>query len=77
MRQNVTLSLDARTLQQARELAAKRHLSIGNLLAENLEKQVSGATVYEQEKRQALAWLTQPPLDLGGSYLSRDETHAR
>jgi len=77
MRQNITLSLDADTLQQARELAAQRHLSISGLLAENLEKQVSGASAYEQAKRQALAWLTQTPLDLCGSYLNRDETHAR
>ena len=77
MRQNITVSLDAGTIQHARELAALRHLSISGLLAENLEKQVSRASNYEQAKRQALVWLAQVPLDLGGAYLSRDDAHAR
>ena len=77
MRQNITVSLKPDILQHARELAAQRHLSVSGLLAETLEHQVSGESDYAQAKRQALEWFAQTPLDLGGSYLSREETHAR
>ncbi len=77
MRQNITVSLDEDIIQQARELAAQRHLSISGLLAESLSKQVASNNDYQQAKRHALAMLEQPQLDLGGDYLSREQAHAR
>lgn len=77
MRQNITLSLDSATLQQARELAARRHVSISKLLAEDLKGQVARSNDYEQAKRQALNFLAQTAFNLGGEYLSREDAHAR
>jgi len=77
MKQNITLSLDAQTLHHARQLAARRKLSVSKLLAQDLAQQVETDQRYEQAKRQALAWLAHAPLHLGGRYLDREETHAR
>ena len=77
MKQNITLSLDADTLQRARELAAKQNLSVSKFLAADLVKQVDQDVRYQQAKRQAIGWLQDSALELGGQYLSRDETHDR
>lgn len=77
MKQNITLSLDEQTLQHARQLAARRKLSVSRLLAEDLARQVAADQNYEQARRQAMAWLSEPPLVFGGVYLSRDSTHER
>ena len=77
MKQNITLSLDEQTWQHARVLAAKKKLSVSRLLAEDLAEQVEQNRQYEQAKRQALAWLAEPRLHLGGVYLSREATHER
>ena len=77
MKQNITLSLDATTLKQAKLLAAGRNLSISKLLAEDLAKHVVTDRRFEQAKRQALAWLKNGVLDIGGKYLGRDSTHER
>lgn len=77
MKQNITVSLDAVTLQRARQLAAQRNLSVSKLLAADLAEQVDSQRHYEQGKRQALAWLKGGYLELGGQYLSRNDAHAR
>lgn len=77
MKQNITLSLDSETLQQARELAAGRKLSISRLLAQDLSQQVEAERHYQQAQRQALAWLNGGGLELGGDYLTRDAAHER
>jgi hypothetical protein len=78
MKQNITLSLDEQTLHQARQLAARRKLSVSKLLAEDIARQVQADQRYEQAKRQALAWLAQAPLlQLGGRYLDREAAHER
>jgi hypothetical protein len=77
MKQNITVSLDAVTLQHARQLAAQRNLSVSKLLAADLAEQVDSQRHYEQGKRQALAWLKGGELELGGRYLSRDDAHER
>jgi hypothetical protein len=77
MKQNITLSLDEQTLHQARQLAARRKLSVSKLLAEDLAQQVQADQRYEQAKRIALAWLAQAPLTLEGRYLDRESTHER
>ena len=77
MKQNITLSLDEKTLHQARQLAARRKLSVSKLLAEDLAQQVQADQRYQQAKRQALAWLAQAPLNFDGRYLDREEAHER
>ena len=77
MKQNITLSLDADTLQRARELAARHKLSVSRFLAADLAEQVASDLHYQQAKRQAIGWLQDSALELGGSYLSRDDAHER
>lgn len=77
MKQNITVSLDAVTLQRAKQLAARRSLSVSKLLAADLAEQVDSQRHYEQGKRQALAWLKGGELELGSQYLSRDAAHER
>lgn len=77
MKQNITLSLDAGTLQRARELAARQNVSVSRFLAADLAEQVDSDLRYQQAKRQAIGWLQDSALELGGQYLSRDDAHAR
>lgn len=49
MKQNITVSLDAVTLQRAKALAAQRNLSVSKLLAADLAEQVDSRRHYEQE----------------------------
>ena len=77
MKQNITLSLDAGTLQRARELAARQNVSVSRFLAADLAEQVESDLHYQQAKRQAIGWLEDSALELGGQYLSRDEAHER
>ena len=77
MKQNITLSLDAGTLQRARELADRKNLSVSRFLAADLAEQVDKDLHYQQAKRQAIGWLEDSALELGGQYLSRDEAHER
>lgn len=77
MKQNITLSLDAGTLQRARELAARQNLSVSRFLTADLAEQVDKDLHYQQAKRQAIGWLEDSALELGGQYLSRDEAHER
>jgi uncharacterized protein (DUF2126 family) len=77
MKQNITLSMEADLLRQAKQLAAQRHLSLSKLLAEDLATQVSQAQQYEQAKQQALAWLEQK-FPLGGEGVkNREALHDR
>ena len=77
MRQNITVSLDQDTLQLARELAARRNLSVSKLLAADLSEQVDADRHYDQARRQAQAWLNDAALDLGNDYLPRQAAHDR
>lgn len=76
MKQNITISVDETTLKRARQLAAKRNLSVSRLLAEDLAERVGESRRYRQARRQALAWLD-AGLDLGSRYLTRDQAHER
>lgn len=77
MKQNITLSLETELLQQARVMAAKRHLSVSKLLAEDLAARVSEVERYEQARQQALAWLERK-FPLGGQGIkNRDALHDR
>ena len=77
MRQNITISLDRRTLRKAKVLAAKRGTSISGLLAGQIETLIGEDEAYERAERQALALLDQG-FHLGGVIrASRDELHER
>lgn len=77
MKQNITVSLDSTTLQRAKQLAARRNLSVSKLLATDLAEQVEADLRYDQARRQAMAWLKEGEFDLGGDYLSREAVHER
>lgn len=76
-KQNVTISLDRRLVQQARVLAAKRSTSISSLLAQQVAFLVGEEETYERAQRQALTLLDEG-FHLGGAIrVSRDELHER
>ncbi len=76
-KQNVTISLDRRTIQKAKILAARRSTSISGLLARQVEVLVGEEEVYEQAERQALA-LLERGFHMGGVIRAdRDELHER
>lgn len=77
MKQNITLAMESDLLRQAKQLAARRHLSLSKLLAEDLALQVGQAQQYEQSKQQALAWLERK-FPLGGEGVKdREALHDR
>jgi len=77
MKQNVTVSLEQRTIRKAKILAAKRGTSISRLLAGQIEALVGEDEAYERAERQALA-LLDSGFHLGGRITaSRDELHER
>jgi len=74
---NVTLSVEADLLREAKVLAAQRGTSVSRLLADELEKLVRQDKAYETAKRRALARLDKG-YDLGWTPpASRDELHER
>ena len=76
-KQNVTISLDRRTIQKAKILAARRATSISGLLSRQIEILVGEEEAYERAERQAMALLEQG-FHLGGAArVSRDELHER
>ena len=76
-KQNVTISLDRKTIQKAKILAARRSTSISGLLAHQIEILVGEEEAYERAERQAITWLDQG-FHLGGVIrVSRDELHER
>jgi hypothetical protein len=76
-KQNLTISLDRKTIRMAKILAARRSTSISGLLARQIEILVGEEEVYERAERQALSLLEQG-FHLGGVIrASRDEWHER
>lgn len=76
-KQNVTVSLDRKTIQKAKILAARRSTSISGLLAQQIEILVGEEEAYERAERQAMTLLDQG-FHLGGVIrVSRDELHER
>ena len=64
-KQNVTISLDRKTIQKAKILAARRSTSISGLLAHQIEILVGEEEAYERAERQAMTLLDQG-FHLGG-----------
>ena len=76
-KQNLTITLDRRTIRKAKLLAARRSMSIGKLVACQIEAIVGEDEAYKRAKRHALAMLRQG-FHLGGKIkTSRDELHER
>ncbi|MGH9375279.1 MAG: hypothetical protein ACRD1J_03840 [Terriglobia bacterium] len=76
-KQNVTISLDRRTIHKAKVIAARRSTSISGLLAHQIEILVGEEEAYERAERQAITLLDQG-FHLGGAIrASRDELHER
>ncbi len=66
MRTNITLSLEADLIREARVLAARRGLSVSRMLAQQLEELVRQDMDYEAAMRRALDRL-ETGFDLGWS----------
>jgi len=76
-KQNVTISLDRKTIQKAKVFAARRSTSISGLLARQVEVLVGEEEAYERAERQATTLLDQG-FHLGGVIrVGRDELHER
>ena len=76
-KQNVTISLDRKTIQKAKVFAARRSTSISGLLARQIEVLVGEEEAYERAERQAMTLLDQG-FHLGGVIrVGRDELHER
>jgi len=72
-KQNVTVSLNVRTIQKAKLLAARRSTSISGLLEEQIEALVGQDEAYESARRRAVDLMNRG-LHLGGSALPPRET---
>src|SRR5258708_28928549 len=76
-KQNVTISLDRKTIQKAKVFAARRSTSISGLLARQIEVLVGEEEAYERAERQARTLLDHG-FHLGGLIpVGRDEVHER
>jgi hypothetical protein len=75
-KQNLTISLDRKTIQKAKVVAARRSMSISGLLADQIEILVGEEEAYQRAERQAITLLDRG-LNLGAMRASRDELHER
>jgi hypothetical protein len=76
-KQNLTVSLDRRTIQKAKIIAARESTSISELVSRQIDTLVSKDDDYERAKRRAFELLDQG-FDLGGEIrVTRDELHER
>ena len=76
-KQNLTISLDRKTIQKAKILAARRSASISGLVAHQIEILVGEEEAYERAERRAMTLLDQG-FHLGGVIrIVRDELHER
>jgi len=76
-KQNITVSLDRKTIQKAKIIAAQRLTSISGLLAQQIETLTGEEEAYQRAQRRALALLDEG-FHLGGAIrATRDELHER
>jgi hypothetical protein len=76
-RRNLTIQLDDATIRRAKIIAAERGISIGGLVAQQIEQLVAEADLYNQSREQILRHLKKPPFRLGGARPTREELHDR
>ncbi len=79
MRQNVTVSLPADVVREARHLAVDRGLSLSSFLAMLLQERIDGAQAYRLARERQLRLLERGvPLGTQGQVSwGRDELHER
>jgi hypothetical protein len=76
-KQNITISLSRKTIEQARLLASRRATSISGLLTAQIEMLVKEESAYHKAERQALDLLSRG-FHMGGAPPSdRDSLHER
>jgi len=76
-KQNLTITLDRHTIQQARVIAARRSTSISGLVAQQIEALVGHEKAYQLAQRRAFE-LMDRGFHLGKvKRISRDELHER
>lgn len=76
-KQNVTISLDRKTIQKAKIFAARHSTSISGFLARQIEILVGEEEAYERAEQQAMTLLDQG-FRLGGVIrIARDDLHER
>ncbi|GBD31509.1 MAG: hypothetical protein KatS3mg081_1220 [Gemmatimonadales bacterium] len=75
-KRNVTITLDEETARWARIEAARRDLSVSELLASLIRQQMAADRSYEIAMRDFLSRSSRP-LKQGGKYPARDELHER
>ena len=73
---NITVAIESGLLKKARAIAARRGLSVGALLADELRDLVAEDARYSAARKRAVA-LFSTPLSLGGNPLARDGLHER
>lgn len=76
-KQNVTVSLRTKTIQQAKILAARRSTSISGLLEQQIEALVGEEEAYENSLRSALSLMDRGFRLGGASPAPRDMLHER
>lgn len=74
---NVTITLDASTLQWARVSAAERGISVSRLVGEMLAEKMARENGYEKSMRQFLALRPVMPKNPAAPFLTREEAHDR
>jgi hypothetical protein len=75
-KQNITIKLDRKTIEQARILAARRATSISGLLTRQIEQMAEEESAYQRAERQALDLLDRG-FHMGGVLPDRDSLHER
>jgi uncharacterized protein DUF6364 len=78
MKRNLTIQLDEATIQKARVAAARRSVSISQLVRDEIKRLADQDHAYEAAKKKALAHLNKP-FNLGGQgkLPARDSLHER
>ena len=76
-RRNLTIQLDETTIRRAKIIAAENGISIGGLVAKQIEHMVAENDRYNSARDEILRHLKKPPFRLGGTRPSRDEIHDR
>lgn len=76
-KQNLTISLERKTIRKAKLLAARQQMSISGLVAHHIEALVEDEEAYRRAERQAIALLDEG-FHLGGAIrVNRDQLHER
>lgn len=76
-KQNLTVSLEPKTIRRAKVIAARRGTSISGLVAQQIEVLAREEEAYERSERQAMT-LLERGFHLGAvARVDRDELHER